>query len=45
MTELRDKRIAIVGVGLMGGLLLDRFAEAVETARSRMDALQSKSGL
>jgi len=64
MTELRDKRIAVVGVGLMGGLLLDRllaagtcskeqiilreaeakalFVEAVEAARSRMDALKAK---
>lgn len=42
MTELRDKRIAIVGVGLMGGLLLDRLLAAGSCSKEQLIACEPR---
>lgn len=42
MTELRDKRIAIVGVGLMGGLLLDRLLAAGTCSKEQIIACEPR---
>jgi len=42
MTELRDKRMAIVGVGLMGGLLLDRLLAAGTCSKERIIACEPR---
>jgi pyrroline-5-carboxylate reductase len=42
MAELRDKRIAIVGVGLMGGLLLDRLLAAGTCSKDQTIACEPR---
>lgn len=42
MTELQDKRIAIVGMGLMGGLLLDRLLAAGTCSKEQIIAREPR---
>ncbi|MGC8787321.1 MAG: pyrroline-5-carboxylate reductase family protein, partial [Anaerolineae bacterium] len=43
MTDWQDKRIAIVGVGLMGGLLLDRLLASGTCSREQVIACEPRS--